>query len=447
MFVSRSISMCVHDSNWSLPSTSASTSAEVSSGAAAMPCSSPGAVRTTRQNRMHHEVDAEVVAVEHHCQRVDQERHVVEHDVDRRVAVSRRVDAYEHFARCAVAAEAPVLERGASEVVSRPGREVVVAELLVVGAHEDIGAGRIGRVDEIADLRHHLVAAGHEADHTVHSVLIGTIRVLPYARRVNTVESLQLALELADLADGITMSRFRAHDLVVTTKPDLTPVSEADQAVERELRARLAHTRHVVLGEEYGTETGADGGDAGDSDDSKYRWIIDPIDGTKSYVRGVPIWATLIGLERAGEMIVGVASAPALGMRWWAGKGLGAFRDGERLGVSSVAALDDAQVSFAWDTSERFHAGGIGTKLVDLSHKCWRTRGIGDFWQHLLVAEGAFDIAIDPIVSLWDIAALIPIIKEAGGRWSTVDGRADANGESFVCTNGLLHDAVVASLA
>jgi histidinol-phosphatase len=264
---------------------------------------------------------------------------------------------------------------------------------------------------------------------------------------VNTVEALQLALELADMADDITMGRFRAHDLVVTTKPDLTPVSEADQAVERALRGRLAETRHVVLGEEYGTEGGESTGPAGDSYDSKYRWIIDPIDGTKSYVRGVPIWATLIGLERAGEMIVGVASAPALGMRWWAGKGLGAFRDGDRLGVSSVASLDDAQISFAWDTSERFHAGGIGTKLVDLSHKCWRTRGIGDFWQHLLVAEGAFDVAIDPIVSLWDIAALIPIIKEAGGRWTTVDGRDDANGESFVCTNGLLHDAVVASLA
>jgi histidinol-phosphatase len=257
---------------------------------------------------------------------------------------------------------------------------------------------------------------------------------------VNTVEALHLALELADLADGITMGRFRAHDLVVSTKPDLTPVSEADQAVEQALRDRLAATNHAVLGEEYG-------GAPSSSSDSKYRWIIDPIDGTKSYVRGVPIWATLIGLERSGEMIVGVASAPALGMRWWAGKGLGAFRDGDRLGVSSVAALDDAQISFAWDTSDRFHANGIGTKLVDLSHKCWRTRGIGDFWQHLLVAEGAFDVAIDPIVSLWDIAALIPIVNEAGGRWTTVDGRADANGESFVCTNGLLHDAVIASLA
>src|SRR5207248_1841521 len=171
-------------------------------------------------------------------------------------------------------------------------------------------------------------------------------------------------LELADLADAITTRRFRAHDLHVTTKPDLTPVSEADEAVERAIRERLAEYReHAVLGEELGHHV--------PDVDAEYRWIIDPIDGTKSYVRGVPIWATLIGLERTGEMIVGVASAPALGMRWWAGRGLGAFRDGERIGVSSVAALDDAQLSFAWDTSERFHAEGVGNKLVDLSHRCW----------------------------------------------------------------------------
>ncbi len=258
---------------------------------------------------------------------------------------------------------------------------------------------------------------------------------------MDTAEALELALELADLADRITMERFRAHDLKVTTKPDLTPVSEADEAVERAIRERLGEsTGHLVLGEEFGTV-------AGDTlADSEYRWIIDPIDGTKSYVRGVPIWATLIGLERAGELIVGVASAPALGMRWWAGRGLGAFRDGERISVSSVAMLDDAQLSFAWDTSERFYADGVGNKLVDLSHRCWRTRGIGDFWQHLLVAEGAFDVAVDPIVSLWDIAALIPILEEAGGRWTAVDGRADVDGGGFVCTNGLLHDAVIASL-
>jgi histidinol-phosphatase len=251
--------------------------------------------------------------------------------------------------------------------------------------------------------------------------------------------ALKLALDLADLADGITMARFRARDLHVVTKPDLTPVSEADEAVERAIRAELsAFDGHTVLGEEFGHN---------DATDADYRWIIDPIDGTKNYVRGVPIWATLIGLEYQRTMIAGVVSAPALNMRWWGGRSVGAFRDGERISVSQVEYLDDAQVSFAWDTADRFHADGIGPRLLDLSHRCWRTRGIGDFWQHMLVAEGAFDIAIDPIVALWDVAALIPIVEEAGGKWSTVDGRVDLDGGSFVCTNGALHSEVVAALS
>jgi histidinol-phosphatase len=253
---------------------------------------------------------------------------------------------------------------------------------------------------------------------------------------VETAAALDLALELAENADKITMSRFRAHDLRVETKPDLTPVSEADQAVERAIRERLAAaTDHAVVGEEYGADAAAG--------DAEFRWIIDPIDGTKNYVRGVPIWATLIGLERAGTLIVGVVSAPALGMRWWGAQGMGAFRDGERISVSRVHAVADAHLSFAWDTAARFYADGIGSRLVDLSLECWRTRGVGDFWQHMLVAEGAFDISIDPIVSLWDVAALIPIVNEAGGRWSTLTGGTDVDGGSFVCTNGVLHDAVV----
>jgi histidinol-phosphatase len=252
---------------------------------------------------------------------------------------------------------------------------------------------------------------------------------------------LDLALELADAADAITMARFRATDLQVTTKPDLTPVSEADQAVERAIRERLAtSTGHAVLGEEFGSDPGA-------AADPEFRWIIDPIDGTKSYVRGLPIWATLIGLEHAGELVLGVASAPALHARWWAGKGLGAFRDGDPISVSKISSIADAQISVSWDTRERFDADGIGDKMIALVHECWRFRGVGDFWQHVLVAEGAVDIAIDPVVNLWDIAALVPIIEEAGARWSTVDGRADVNGESFVTTNGPLHDAVIAALA
>ena len=255
---------------------------------------------------------------------------------------------------------------------------------------------------------------------------------------MDTASALALALELADRSDAITTARFRAHDLHVTTKPDLTPVSEADQAVERAIRDALAaHPDHAVLGEEYGHDSGAG--------DATYRWIIDPIDGTKNYVRGVPIWATLIALEVEGRLDVGVVSAPALGMRWWAGRGLGAFRDGERITVSEVAGLGDAQLSFGWDTTGAF--AGISDRLLALAHRCWRARGIGDFWQHMLVADGSFDIAIDPVVSLWDVAALVPILEEAGAQWSTVDGRPDPDGGSFVCTNGLLHDEVLRALA
>jgi histidinol-phosphatase len=235
------------------------------------------------------------------------------------------------------------------------------------------------------------------------------------------------------------MDRFRAVDLVVETKPDLTPVSEADQAVERALREHLAvHAPgHGVLGEEYGSE----------GVDAEYRWVIDPIDGTKGYVRGVPVWATLIALEHHGVPEVGVVSAPALCTRWWGGRGLGAFRDGAPIRVSAVRELDDAQISFAWDTKHRFDADGIGDRMIELAHKCWRMRGLGDFWQHMLVAEGAFDIAIDPIVNYWDVAALLPIISEAGGRWTDVAGARPAQPESFVCTNGLVHDAALAVLA
>ena len=259
-------------------------------------------------------------------------------------------------------------------------------------------------------------------------------------RAMDVEAELGLALELADLADAITMARFRAGDLRVTTKPDLTPVSEADEAVERALRDRLAgRTGHAVVGEEFGTDTGID--------DAEVRWIIDPIDGTKNYVRGVPIWATLIGIAHRNEMVAGVVSAPGLGQRWWGATNVGAFRNGTPIRASSVSALDDAHLSMAWDTEERFHAEGIGDRLLALSHQCWRTRGIGDFWQHVLVAEGAFDISIDPIVSLWDVAALVPIIDAAGAQWSTLDGRRAVDGGSFLCTNGVLHDAVVKALA
>ena len=246
---------------------------------------------------------------------------------------------------------------------------------------------------------------------------------------------LDLALELADLADAITMARFRAADLQVTTKPDLTPVSEADHAVERDPRA-AARDRSRRLAKSSAATGAPTQSSAGSSI---------PIDGTKSYVRGLPIWCTLIGLEHAGELVLGVASAP--GLHALVGRPRPrAFRDGERIQPSAVAALDDAQFP-SLGHQERFDADGIGDKLLALAHRCWRFRGVGDFWQHVLVAEGAVDIAIDPIVSLWDIAALVPIIEESGARWTTLDGRSDVNGNSFVCTNGPLHDAVIAALA
>ena len=234
------------------------------------------------------------------------------------------------------------------------------------------------------------------------------------------------------------MRHFRT-DLAVETKPDHSPVTEADRACERRIVEILLSEfpDYGLCGEEHGEQPGK----------TARRWIIDPIDGTKNYVRGVPIWATLIGIEHRGEMVAGVVSAPGLGMRWWGASAMGAFRNGTPIRASSVSALDDAQLSFAWDTEERFHAEGVGNRLLALSHQCWRTRGIGDFWQHLLVAEGAFDISIDPVVSLWDVAALVPIVDAAGARWSTLDGRHDVDGGSFLCTNGLLHDTVVKALA
>jgi histidinol-phosphatase len=253
---------------------------------------------------------------------------------------------------------------------------------------------------------------------------------------------LALAHELADAADAITMGRFRAADLVVETKPDLTPVSEADKSVERELRRRLDAARpgDAVVGEEYGESDGGAG--------IARRWIVDPIDGTKSYVRGVPVWATLLALEEDGDLVLGMVSAPALGRRWWGVRGEGAFarENGaqRRLGVSAIRDLGDAQLCFSdfdsWAGDERLGA------LLALSHRCWRTRGYGDFWQHMLVAEGAAEIAVDPGVSLWDLAATLVVVREAGGRLTDLDGVSRAEGGDGVSTNGWLHDEVLAAL-
>jgi histidinol-phosphatase len=243
---------------------------------------------------------------------------------------------------------------------------------------------------------------------------------------------LELALELADLADLITTRWFRAADLRVKSKPDLTPVTEADRAVERAIRDRLATARpdDAVVGEEYGTE--------GPGPD---RWIVDPIDGTKNFLRGIPVWATLIALERAGRLVVGVASAPGLHRRWWAARGEGAFAAGEPIRVSHVSGLEDAQLCFPGALG--FERKGMGEQFLALARRCWRSRGFGDFWQHTLVAEGSADVAVEPEVSVWDLAALKVIVEEAGGRFTDLRGIATAAGGSAVSTNGLLHDEVL----
>ena len=247
---------------------------------------------------------------------------------------------------------------------------------------------------------------------------------------------LALAQELADLADEITMRRFLAADLAVETKPDLSPVTEADREVERVLRSHVESARpgDAVVGEEYGV-TG----------DSARQWVVDPIDGTKNYVRGVPVWATLIALRESGVTTVGVVSAPALRRRWWASRGKGAYADGRRISVSHVADLADAHFSYSSLTG--WERRGVLDGFLDLTQRVWRTRAFGDFWSHVLVAEGAVDVAAEPEVSLWDLAALQVIVEEAGGRFTDLSGRATPDGGSAVSSNGLLHDAVLNCLA
>ncbi|HEX2192410.1 MAG TPA: histidinol-phosphatase [Acidimicrobiales bacterium] len=249
---------------------------------------------------------------------------------------------------------------------------------------------------------------------------------------------LELALELADEADALTVARFRAADLAVDTKPDLTPVSEADRAVEERLRHQLTRARpdHGVLGEEMGEQSGSGTG---------WRWVLDPIDGTKNYVRGVPVWATLIALQTGDETVLGVVSAPALGRRWWAARGEGAFADGGPIRVSAVGTLADASLSYA--SLAGWEAAGRGEAFLALTRRFWRTRAYGDFWSHVLVAEGAVDVAAEPEVTLWDLAALQVIVEEAGGRFTDLAGNSTAAGGSAVSSNGRLHDEVLAALA
>ena len=236
---------------------------------------------------------------------------------------------------------------------------------------------------------------------------------------------LELALRLADAADALSLPRFRTG-LAFETKADLTPVTEADRAVEAELRRLLAEARDrdAILGE----EEGATGGGV-------RRWILDPIDGTRNYARGIPVWATLVALEEAGEVRVGVVSAPALGRRWWAERGEGAFANGDRIGVSAIARIDDAVLSFAYEN-----------EVPKIARRAWHVRGFGDFWSHMLVAEGAVDASVDAVgVAEWDLAAVQVIVEEAGGTFTDFEGVARFDGRSAISSNGLVHDELVAA--
>ena len=274
---------------------------------------------------------------------------------------------------------------------------------------------------------------------------------------IDLQDDLALAHALADLADAITLDRYQAQDLVITNKPDNTPVTDADRAVETAIREALATHRQTdgLVGEEFGSDKGTSG---------RY-WVIDPIDGTKNFMRGVPTWATLIALvnvDASGveEVVVGIASAPALARRWSAAKGHGAFvrfnagnlddlsedldsvSQEKKISVSKVAQLSDASISYSdfigWgDRLEPFQ------KM--LTH-AWRTRGIGDFWSHMLVAEGAVDVAIEPSLAVWDMAALDIIVREAGGTFTNTAGQSGPFGGSGVSTNGVLHNAVINGL-
>jgi histidinol-phosphatase len=255
-------------------------------------------------------------------------------------------------------------------------------------------------------------------------------------------DDLTLAAMLADRADILTRARFGALDLLIDTKPDLTPVTDADRAVEGDLREVLGRERpdDSVVGEEFGGTTTFSG----------RQWIIDPIDGTKNFVRGVPVWASLIALLEDGVPSVGVVSAPALQRRWWAARGRGAFVavDGappRPLSVSSVAQLDSASLSFS--SLSGWAQRGLRERFIELTDAVWRVRAYGDFLSYCLVAEGAVDIAAEPEVSVWDLAALDILVREAGGTLTGLDGTAGPHRGSAVATNGLLHERVLSSLS
>jgi histidinol-phosphatase len=272
---------------------------------------------------------------------------------------------------------------------------------------------------------------------------------LGYLSRMSRyADDLELAHLLADTADTISLTRFRALDLRVTTKPDLTPVSDADTAVEQAIRAVLAERRPEddILGEEFGATGDPATGDPTASGSAGRRWVIDPIDGTKNFVRGVPVWATLIALMEHGQPVVGLVSAPALGRRWWAATGDGAFAGAHRRGAMPIrvsGVIDLADASFCYSSLNGWETLGRLDAMLDLMRRTWRQRAYGDFYGYMLLAEGAVDIMVEPELSLWDLAALIPIVVEAGGTFTGLDGRPGPAGTSAIAANRALHDQVI----
>lgn len=262
------------------------------------------------------------------------------------------------------------------------------------------------------------------------------------------LDDLRLAHILADRADSVSMERFLSEDLQVESKPDLTPVTDADQAIEEMLRQDLSKSR--TRDSVYGEEQGVGGANSAELNSRVSRqWIIDPIDGTKNFVRGVPVWATLIGLVEEDELVMGLVSAPALGMRWWAAKGLGAHTGRSllrrrQIRVSKIASLSEASLSFS--SLAGWVEKGRATQFLDLQASTWRARAYGDFWSYMLVAEGAVDIAAEPELEVYDMAALVAIVQEAGGQFTSLSGEPGPWGRCALATNGLLHQTVLQHL-
>ena len=257
-------------------------------------------------------------------------------------------------------------------------------------------------------------------------------------------DDLALALSAIAQADLISLDRFRAQNLVISTKPDRSPVTDADHAVENILRQAIQAARpdDSILGEEMGSDSHIVGANQG------RQWIIDPIDGTAGFLRGLPIWATLIALAFDGTPVVGVVSAPALGTRWYGAKGSGAFKkvtgrkEPTRLAVSQVSALQDATVSY--NSLPGWILDGRTEQAILLAGTAWRARALGDFWSYMLVAEGVLDVAGEPDLAPYDMAALVPIIEEAGGTFSTLDGEEGIWQGTALATNSLLHEETLA---